>query len=291
MHWASRWRRSSSAVAPERPTEVHAPQVLVTRPAHDAARWVQALGQLGITALALPLIQIAPVSDPTLRTALVQAQKRWSEYRAVMFVSGNAVTHFFESKAPLALMQQAQAAIKPRVWAPGPGTVRALLACGVEATLIDGPAADAAQFDSEALWQRVAPQVGAGDRVLIVRGSSEPGALGGQGREWLAAQVAAAGASVDFVAAYERRAPSFTREQATLARAAASNGSLWLFSSGEALSHLGTLLPGQDWSAARALATHPRIAQRALATGFGKVTACRPSLAEVAASIKSLHEH
>lgn len=263
------------------------PRVIVTRPAHDAARWVAQLQQHGIAAVALPLVDIAPVSDPALQAELAQARSHLHRYRAVMFVSGNAATHFFASNTALAPVQQALAAIKTRIWAPGPGTVRALHACGVAPGQIDAPAAEAAQFDSEALWQQVAAHVRAGDRVLIVRGASQPGTPGGSGRQWLAARLEAAGARVDFVAAYERRAPVLDTAQLALARSAAGDGSLWLLSSSEALSHLRALLPQQDWSGARALATHPRIAQAALAAGFGRARACRPALAEVAASIKS----
>jgi len=72
-----------------------------------------------------------------------------------------------------------------------------------------------------------------------------------------------------------------------LARQASHNGSLWLLSSSEAIAHLGRALPGQDWAAAHALATHPRIAQAARAAGFGCVSECKPALADVAAFIKS----
>ena len=65
------------------------------------------------------------------------------------------------------------------------------------------------------------------------------------------------------------------------------DGSLWLLSSSQALEHLCAALPGQDWRQARALATHPRIAQAARNAGFGEVRECRPALADVAASIES----
>lgn len=268
-----------------------APRVLVTRAAHDARRWVADLQHHGITATALPLIDIAPVQAPALREALEQARRRWSHYRAIMFVSRNAVEHFFEQNEALALAQQAPAAIKTRCWAPGPGTAHALQTCGVAPALVDGPPPDAAQFDSEALWGQVAPQIRPGDRVLVVRGAGDPATAGGHGRNWLAAQLAAAGASVQFVAAYERRAPAFQPAQEALARAGASDGSLWLFSSSEALGHLLAWLPDQGWNGAHALTTHPRIAQAARAAGFADVTDCRPTVDDVAASIKSRHEH
>ena len=108
---------------------------------------------------------------------------------------------------------------------------------------------------------------------------------------WLAAQIGAAGGAVDFVAAYERRAPTLDADQLALARGAAGDGSIWLLSSSEAVAHLAAALPGQDWSRARALATHPRIAQAAREAGFGQVMQCRPAFNEVAASIESPHEH
>ncbi|ADV00543.1 uroporphyrinogen-III synthase [Alicycliphilus denitrificans] len=266
------------------------PRAIVTRPAREAAQWVTDLQAHGIAAAALPLIAIGAVADPALREALQRARARLGSYRAVMFVSGNAVQYFFEENQAPGLSQKALAAINTRVWAPGPGTVAALRQTGLPASRIDAPGADAAQFDSEALWQVVAPQISPGDRVLVVRGSSAPAAEGGNGREWLAGQIGAAGGAVDFVAAYERRAPRLDAAGQALARTAAGDGSLWLLSSSEAVTHLAAALPGQDWSRARALATHPRIAQAARAAGFGTVLECRPSFAEVVASIESPHE-
>ena len=57
------------------------------------------------------------------------------------------------------------------------GGIELLRREGVDDALIDGPAQDAAQFDSETLWLRVAAQVQPGDTVLIVRGSDAHGRL------------------------------------------------------------------------------------------------------------------
>jgi len=196
-----------------------------------------------------------------------------------MFVSGNAARGFFA---------QAQGSDWPanvRAWAPGPGTRDALRDAGVPAAAIDSPPDDAAQFDSEQLWPRVEAQVATGDRVLLVRGADAQGQP--QGRDWLARQLAARGVDVTAIAAYARLRPVWTSAQADLAATAANDGSLWLFSSSEAVGHLAELLPRQQWDAARAIATHPRIAQAARALGFGAVMASRPGLADVAASIES----
>jgi uroporphyrinogen-III synthase len=259
-------------------------RVLVTRPAQDALRWVHALQGHGLDAVALPLIEIAPAANPQpVRDALQRLAH--SHYQAVMFVSGNAVSHFYAQNTALAQSTPAQEAIKTRAWATGPGSVAALRQAGIPATQIDAPDAAAGQFDSEALWHLVAPGVHPGSRVLVVRGSDHTGSSAG--RSWLTEQLLAAGAQVDTVVSYERRPPRFSPAQTQLARQACGDGSLWLFSSSEAIAHLHASLPGQPFANARALATHPRIAQAARDAGFGVVCESRPLLADIVASIES----
>ncbi len=263
-------------------------RVIVTRPARDAQRWVLDLSALGLEALALPLINIGPVDDPA---DIARAWQHLDDYIAVMFVSGNAVDYFFKEKLALAGDSIASIPSKTRAWAPGPGTADALLRSGVALQQIDMPPREVGQFDSEALWQVVAPQVHSGDKVLIVRGgdsaSAGPGNAG-VGRDWLAQRVVGQGAKLDFVVAYQRFAPTFSEQEMALAKAGATDGSVWLFSSSEAVTHLTALLPGQSWLGARALATHPRIAQAAKAAGFGVVQESTPLLPEVVASLQRM---
>ena len=284
-------------------------RILVTRPQHDAQPWVDALRARGLDAAALPLMAIGPCTDPASQQALIaarQAARTSGHYRAVMFVSGNAVQYFFERNQPDAHTQQAQIASNTRAWTPGPGTARALLELGIPQTQIDGPTPDAAQFESETLWQQVHGQIQPGDRVLIVRGDSgnsganiqpispaasteQPTAsIAGAGRDWLAAQLRKAGAQVEFLAVYQRQRPQWTELQTQQARQAASDGSLWLFSSSEAVANLQQLLPHQSWHQGRALATHDRIASKAREAGFGVVVQSRPALQDVLASIESM---
>lgn len=278
---------------------MQAPRILVTRPAHDAAAWVQALADHGLQAEALPLIAIGPCQGSAARQALLQARnaaRAPGHWRALMFVSGNAVQYFFGSNQDSEPDGWAQAAPDLRVWAPGPGTAHSLMLQGFAAGRIDAPPPDAAQFESETLWQVVRHQVRAGDRVLIVRGASQDaggspaGGTGttGAGREWLAARLREAGAEVEFLAVYERQLPRWSEAQRSLARQAARDGSLWLFSSSEAVANLQQLLPHEDWHQGRALATHERIARQALRAGFGLVRQSRPSLDAVIASIESM---
>ena len=269
-------------------------RVIVTRPERDAPGWTLALQAKGFDALTLPLMAIYPPPDPLALLAAWQRVLVGPGYRALMFVSGNAVEHFFSSKPAKAPVFHSQFAIKTRAWAPGPGTARALLAAGVDAACIDSPSPKAGQFDSEALWAVVQQEVRAGDRVLIVRGTDDAGEASriaeasGVGRDWLAHRLTEAGARVDYLVAYRRAAPQWDFEMRRQAQQAATDGSIWLFSSSEAVANLRTVLPDQHWSGARAVATHTRIAAAARQLGFGVVCESRPHISDVVASIESL---
>lgn len=284
-------------------TPVAALRVLVTRPERDARQWVTQLQQAGFEAEALPLIDIAPASGVASQQALRQAWESLPDYAACLFVSGHAVEHFFKACAAVAqagapVQTAAQALAHPawelppglRCMAPGPGTVAALRAAGVPVAQIDAPAPDASQFDSEALWHVIGQRDWQGRRVLVVRGQS-PGAQGASsGRDWITRQWQAAGARVDFVGVYQRQAPQWTPVQLQRARAASADGSVWLFSSSEALANLLGLagLQALDWRGARAVATHPRIEEAVRAAGWGVVAASRPALQDIRATLGSL---
>jgi uroporphyrinogen-III synthase len=267
-------------------------RLIVTRVQPQAQHWADRFEASGHEALVLPLIEVRGLSNAA---AVQSAWLNLPRYKAAMFVSRHAVDHFFQAKPASALDTLALAATATRWWATGPGTAHALLDHGVPVPLLDTPPEHAGQFDSEALWQQVHSQMQPGDRVLIVRGDSvAPDGTSvldndqGVGREWLAEHLRQSGAQVDFVVAYQRGAPVWMPAQRALARSAAMDGSIWLFSSAEALGHLQNLLPGQDWSGARAVATHPRIAAAARRLGFGVVAQTRPNWEEVLASVESL---
>jgi uroporphyrinogen-III synthase len=266
-------------------------RIVLTRPAEDAKPWLDALQGAGHEVCLLPLIQIGPSQN---QKAIDEAWHHWGDCQAVMFVSAQAVRYFFKQQ-PVSLVVDSKNS--PRCWATGPGTHKALLQAGVPEALIDSPSADAHQFDSEALWQRVTQQMSQhaaiGQQVLIVRGqdmgiSSGTGMSIGTGRNWLAQQLEASGARAQFVVAYERREPVWTNAQIDQARSAASDGAVWLFSSSQAIAHLQRALPDQSWAQARCVATHPRIAQTAQVLGFGEIHTTRPQLTELLASLESL---
>lgn len=252
------------------------PVLILTRVRDEAGPWADALAAAGIGVELLPLIEIVPIPDAS---RLESARQAALQCDALMFVSASAVRHFFAGQETLPQR------LKARLWATGPGTRRALIQAGCKSDHIDAPTDDAAQFDSEALWDRVAPQARPGERVLIVRGADAGGQMAG--RDWLARQIEAAGATVDEVASYVRRTPVFDAATRARMQVAAGDGSVWWFSSSEAVSHLQHALPAQDWSAARAVATHPRIAQAARQAGFGRVVEARAQVEDIIASIES----
>jgi uroporphyrinogen-III synthase len=264
-------------------------RLIVTRPERDAQRWVHELGRSGVPAEALPLIGIAALPAAA---AIKAAWSALPDFSALMFVSANAVECFF---GPLSAPFDAG---QTRFMAPGPGTVAALVEAGLPAASIDAPPADAAQFDSESLWQEVGSRDWRGTRVLIVRGQSlsekvtngkeaAPGAASAApGRDWLARQLNQAGADVTFLSVYERRAPRLDGPQRLRIEEASRDGSVWLFSSSEAIGHLRGL--ALDWSKARAIATHPRIAEAARALGWGVVLESRPKPVDIVAAWASI---
>lgn len=127
--------------------------------------------------------------------------------------------------------------------------------------------------------------------VLLLRGGDADQVdvnAQGAGRDWLLRQLALNAIPVDILSVYQRSVPRWDQARLEEAQLAAHNGSVWLFSSSQALENLAALLPSQDWRMTRAVVTHERIAQTAKAMGIGKVKFCRPSLLEVLASLESL---
>lgn len=252
-------------------------RVVVTRPAAQAEAWVQGLQASGLEACALPLIEIAgaPEVQP-----IRNAWARLADQALVMFVSTQAVDHFFAQRPGAA------AGWPATTWAgcPGPGTASALRAAGVPAGCVVEPP-PGAPSDSEGLWQALRQRDWAGRQVLVVRGE--------QGREWLAETLTQAGASVQCLSAYVRRVPEpGAAGRAWLAEALEQpHRHAWVFSSAEAIRHLAVLAPGAAWGASRAVATHPRIAEAARHAGFGRVEEAQgarlPAVLEALARLES----
>jgi uroporphyrinogen-III synthase len=222
-------------------------------------------------------------------------QRLWrhlAEQTLLMFVSPAAVDWFFRLR-PASARWPAQTLAA----APGPGTAQALLqsgaACDLRGEHIIQPAATADQYDSEALWPLLATLPWQGRNVSII-GGGDQGEV--KGRAWLTAQWQACGARVTTWQAYERGPSDWLEHEKTLARQALTDPEqhLWLFSSSQAIDFLLDhhvpalgLADPPDWSRAHALATHPRIAERARRAGFGHVQQTRPTVEAVVQARRS----
>ncbi|MDI9331115.1 MAG: uroporphyrinogen-III synthase [Alphaproteobacteria bacterium] len=263
------------------------PALILTRPDPENAGWQRVFSEQGYPCRVWPLIQIGAMPDGA-QDELVLAWRQLSNCRAAMFVSRPAVHHFFACR-PVGMAWPPST----RAWCTGPGTRQALLDQGLGESLIDHPATGST-WDTEHLWPRVAAQINPLNRVLFVRGTdlspagAEDSSGTGVGRDWLAQQVTEQGGLVVWAVAYQRACPVWSVAQRGLAREAVADGSVWLFSSAQALRHLRHLMPDVDWGAARAIATHARIARMAQDMGFGQVMTSQPSTSDVLVSLKSL---
>jgi uroporphyrinogen-III synthase len=242
-------------------------RVIVTRPQAQADALVAELRAAAVDAVALPLIDIAPLAD---ERPLREAWRRLDTFSLLMFVSANAVQHFMRLR-PLSAAWPAQLLAA----STGPGTSAALRDAGVPPEQLVEP--DGEVFDSEALWQQLLPRDWRGRHVLVVRGEG--------GRDWLAEQLRERGATVDFIAAYRRCPPQLDAAARRLLDAALAQPRLhlWVISSSEAAAHLGRLAPQADWRAADAVAPHPRIVQALQQLGFGRVRLVPADAAALAA--------
>lgn len=262
-------------------------QVLVTRPEPQASIWAADLQSNGLDAHALPLIAIDGPADPA---PVLQTWRQLASHRLLMFVSPAAVDWFFRLRPLDATWPEGTLAATP-----GPGTARSLieagLDCGLRPEQILSPDAQSEQFDSEALWPVLAPLAWQGQQVAIISGGDQQEA---RGRNWLAEQWRAKGATVSSILTYQRGPGEWHPAQQALAKAAFTQPDrhVWLLSSSQAIDHLvahhlpACGLPSPDWSTVRAVVTHPKIAERCRQLGMERLTATRPTLAAVVEALR-----
>jgi uroporphyrinogen-III synthase len=157
--------------------------VLVTRPAHQAARLCALVEARGGRAIRFPALEIRDPLDPAAAADLLRAANAFDR---VLFVSANAV----ERAAP-----HLPRPLRPALGGVGEGTARALRAQGLEPALVPTTSAD-----SEGLLALPGLQAMRGQRVLIVRGEG--------GRTLLGDALRARGAEVHYAEVYRRAVPT-----------------------------------------------------------------------------------
>ena len=220
---------------------------------------------------ALPLIGIFALRDAA---PVREAWASLAAHRLVMFVSPNAAEQFFALRPPGPGLARRRWPARPARHQPH--AARAGRARGLPSL---EPAADAAQFDSESLWQQLKSRDwrGGADRAR-------------RGRDWLADTLRAQGASVDFVTAYEARRAAPMRGGRAAARGASSpQAQVWMFSSSESIAQLEALRPAPT-GAARPRSPPIRASRsaRARPASADATLECRPSLDAVVACLQSI---
>lgn len=235
-------------------------RALVTRPAGQALALVQAIRTASGVAVEFPLLEIVPLAtdDRAERATLAATLNALDEFVIAIFASSNAVQALFDElqrtggRFPSALC----------CLAVGAATAQRLREAGIAC------AGGEATMDSEELLARPELAAVAGQRIVIFRGVG--------GREHLADELTARGASVTRCALYRRRAPAASPAQLheVLTRERINTV---LLSSGEGLANLLALLGG---SAAGTIASQlavvtpgERVASLARSAGFATVHA------------------
>ena len=160
--------------------------VIVTRPARQAARFIQLLGDRGATAIAFPTLAIEPVA--------IGSHKRpplaFDNFDWVIYTSANAVE---QSLAQLGRPGES------RIGAIGRATARSLAEAGIVVHAVPESGSD-----SEGLLAHPGLSEARGRRILIVKGIG--------GRDVLRAGLLAGGAEVTTVEVYRRVRPEPSRQ-------------------------------------------------------------------------------
>lgn len=237
------------------PPDLVGVRVLITRPADRSAALLAALRAAGAKAVSQPLLEITPLSAVEHRLEIQACRQRLMNldcYQHLIFISVNAVKHGLEAIEQL----WPQWPIGVKVHAIGTATATALADRDVDVEAVDRVAMNSESLLASPMLQYLQDQ-----KVLIVRG------LGG--REYLAEQLAARGAQVDYAECYQRLPSRLDREQ-LLQLLRRQNINIVCLNSGETLEHFTALLA----DAARhytVLVPGERVASMAEGLGFKRV--------------------
>lgn len=240
--------------------------VLVTRPLPQAQALAEALRGLGARAVLFPGMEIEPVQDARLATALREV----AQADMIVFVSPNA------ARIGMALIRSA-GGLPPSalVAAVGPGTAQALGDQGVTQALTPNEG-----YDSEALARHPALREVAGRRIVVFRGEG--------GREHLLEALRQRGAHLVLAQCYRRARPS-----GRFADAASEwnrDEAVWTATSGEIVDNLFAVAGEAGSALLRSkvlFVPHARIAARAFARGVQRIFVTGPGDAGLTAGLKT----
>lgn len=198
--------------------------VLVTRPEQQAGPLCRMIEAEGGCAIRFPALEIRGPADAT---RLVEVIRSLDSYHWAIFISVNAVNHGMRC-----VLGERSWPDGVRIAVVGRRSAEELESLGHPADLVPEQ-----QFNSEGLLSLPEMQAVQGQRVVIFRGNG--------GREYLADELRARGAEVDYVEVYQRVCPSPADTGHLLQRWRAGEIDITLVSSVESLSNLQKLL-GED---------------------------------------------
>lgn len=231
--------------------------IVVTRPAHQAAHLASLITAAGGTPILFPVLAIADLPDLAPIHAVID---RLDEFDLAIFISPNAV-----AKAMNLIRARRALPRHLRIAAVGKGSARALKRLGVEKVI-----APEGRFDSEALL--ALPELGPvqGQRVVIFRGEG--------GRELLAEELRRRGAVVEYAECYRRVRPDIDSGPLLHLWARGQLAAITVTST-ESLHNLFDLVGrlGQQWLRdTPVFVPHERIAEAARSLGLARVFVTAP---------------
>jgi len=242
--------------------------VLVTRPRIQAIELVSAIEDAGGTAFCFPVMEIASLDENLVSASAGNLAKP----DIVVFISRNAVEYGLRYTGG------------GKIAAIGPATAAALKSAG---RIVDIESASG--FDSEHLLAEPALTEVDGKQVRIIRGNN--------GRELLAEELRARGATVEYLSVYERRLPEVSAQMLADLESRWRQGDITVVTvmSVQSLQNLVELLPA--WCKAQ-LESTPLVtpAGRVLKEALDRYPASRPILAsgpqasEMVEAIIALHQ-
>lgn len=252
--------------------------VIVTRPAVPGRRLATALRARGMEVAWWPAFEIAPPPD---EARVREALGRLAAYDLALFVSPNAVhatAQRLASDWPAGTV----------IGAVGAGTRDAARAelRGAAAAVVVAPD-DGDESGSEAFWRAWQASGRRARRVLLLRAAT--------GRDWIIDRLRGVDAEVDALAVYGRCPHRLAEGERARLRGWMAQGRapVTIVSSADAVGAVIEQVQAIEGAAAwlrdgRAIATHPRIAERLQAAGFGKVEVSAPGDPDVIGKLESM---
>lgn len=200
-------------------------RVLVTRPAGQADRLVHVLADAGITASCLPLLNLEAIDTVEQLAQIKKQLQQIHQQHFAIFISSNAVKYTAEFMQQYHLTWPITLPCIPI----GGATAKAIqnLNWPLDENINSNISDNLSAYSSEKLLQQLSQRDVSGMHITIFRGEG--------GRELLAQDLTARGATVEYCEMYKRQHPSYSADEFSRAVGVDKKPAAILFASGETL--------------------------------------------------------